>query len=116
MAPTVRHLDSAALRENRVAWVAPEHPAATSVVGCGPAAARQEIVIVDPATRRQCAPDEVGEIWIGGANVAVGTGARPAETEETFRASPLRHRTRPVPAHRETWASSSTASSSSRVD
>jgi acyl transferase domain-containing protein/acyl-CoA synthetase (AMP-forming)/AMP-acid ligase II len=86
VAPTVRHLDSAALRENRIAWVAPEHPAAASVVGCGPAAAPQEIVIVDPVTRRQCAPDEVGEIWIGGANVAVGYWGKAAETEETFQA------------------------------
>ena len=30
--------------------------------------------------------DEVGEIWVGGANVARGYWGKPAETEETFRA------------------------------
>jgi acyl transferase domain-containing protein/acyl-CoA synthetase (AMP-forming)/AMP-acid ligase II len=83
--PTVRHVDSVALRDNRVTPVPPEHATAASVVGCGPAAETQEIVIVDPVTRRQCGPDKVGEIWVGGANVARGYWGKPVETEETFR-------------------------------
>jgi acyl transferase domain-containing protein/acyl-CoA synthetase (AMP-forming)/AMP-acid ligase II len=86
LAPTERHLDSVALRENRVVSVTPEHPSATSVVGCGHAAANQEIVIADPVTRRRCGPDEVGEIWIAGPNVAKGYWGKQAETEETFQA------------------------------
>ena len=85
-APTVRHVDSVALREDRVTAVPPEHPTAASVVGCGPVAESQEVVIVDPVTRTRCRRDEVGEIWIGGANVARGYWGKPAETEETFRA------------------------------
>jgi acyl transferase domain-containing protein/acyl-CoA synthetase (AMP-forming)/AMP-acid ligase II/acyl carrier protein len=86
LAPIEMHLDGVALREHRVVTVAPEHSAAASVVGCGPAADSQEILIADPVTRRPCAPDEVGEIWIGGANVALGYWGKPAATEETFRA------------------------------
>ena len=41
---------------------------------------------MDPATHRQCAADEIGEIWVGGANVARGYLGKPAETEETFAA------------------------------
>jgi acyl-CoA synthetase (AMP-forming)/AMP-acid ligase II/3-oxoacyl-(acyl-carrier-protein) synthase/acyl carrier protein len=84
--PTVRHLDGVALREDRVTPVPPEHPAATVVVGCGPVAANQEIVIVDPTTLRECEGTSVGEIWVGGANVARSYWGKPVETEETFRA------------------------------
>lgn len=83
-APMERHLDGVALRENRIVPVTPEHPSAASVVGCGPVAANQRIVIVNPATRRQCGSDEVGEIWVAGGNVARGYWGKPAETEETF--------------------------------
>ena len=84
-APIVRHVDSVALRESRVMSVPPEHPTAVAVVGCGTAAESQEIVIVDPVTRSECGQDEVGEIWVSGANVARGYWGKPAETQETFR-------------------------------
>ena len=85
-AATVRHVDRFALRENRVTGVAPHDPAAATIVGCGPVAESQEVVIVDPATHRQCGADEIGEIWVGGANVARGYWRKPVETEETFAA------------------------------
>jgi acyl carrier protein len=85
-APVVRHIDRMALRENRVTSVPSDHPSATSIVGCGPASDSQEIIIVDPVTSSRCAPDQVGEIWIAGPNVARGYWGKAAETEETFRA------------------------------
>jgi amino acid adenylation domain-containing protein len=84
--PVVRHVDGVALREQRVVNVGPEHPAATSFVGCGRAQRGHEIVIVDPVTRQPCAAGEVGEIWLAGGSVAEGYRGRPAETEETFSA------------------------------
>ena len=84
--PVVRHLDGVALREQHVVTVTPEHPAATSFVGCGRAQRGHEIVIVDPATRRPAANSEVGEIWLAGGSIAQGYLGRPAETEETFSA------------------------------
>jgi len=84
--PVVRHIDGVALREHRVMDVAPDHPAAMPVVGCGRAQHGHEIVIVDPQTRRPCAADEVGEIWVTGASIARGYWDKPAETRETFSA------------------------------
>ncbi|MGE4427778.1 MAG: amino acid adenylation domain-containing protein, partial [Solirubrobacteraceae bacterium] len=84
IAPVVRHLDAVALRERRVIDVGPEHPRATSFVGCGRAQRGHEIVIADPVTRLRCAAGEVGEIWLAGGSVAEGYWGRPAETAETF--------------------------------
>lgn len=84
--PTVRKLDAVALREHRVVDAAPDDPDVAAVVGCGPPGYGQEIVIADPVSRRQCPPDEVGEIWIAGENVARGYLGKPSETAETFSA------------------------------
>jgi acyl transferase domain-containing protein len=84
--PVVRHVDSGALSEHHVVDIRPEHPAAMSLVGCGRAQRAHEILIVDPASRRPCQADEVGEIWVAGGSVAQGYWGRPAETEETFSA------------------------------
>ena len=44
----------------------------------------QQVAIVNPATRRRCGPDEVGEIWVAGPNVGGGYWQRPDESRETF--------------------------------
>lgn len=84
--PVMRHVDAVALREHRVMGVAPEHPEAALFVGCGRPQHSHEIVIVDPETRRPCAADHVGEIWVAGASVAQCYWGKPAETQETFSA------------------------------
>ncbi|WP_232004753.1 type I polyketide synthase [Mycobacterium sp. ACS1612] len=84
--PTVRHIDKTALRDNRITSVPSDHVNAAPIVGCGPADASQEIIVVDPVTRTRLAPDEVGEIWVAGPNVAYGYWGKAAETEETFKA------------------------------
>ncbi|MFG1929624.1 beta-ketoacyl synthase N-terminal-like domain-containing protein [Mycobacterium sp. NPDC048908] len=86
VAPTVRHIDKTALRDNRITSVPSDHVSAMSIVGCGRADASQEIIIVDPDTGTRRAPDEVGEIWIAGPNVANGYWGKEPETEETFKA------------------------------
>ena len=85
-APVVRHLDSVALREHRVVEVAPEHPSAAALVGCGEPQGGQEVIVVDQVTRRQCGADEVGELWISGPSVAQGYWQQPEQTEEAFSA------------------------------
>jgi acyl transferase domain-containing protein/acyl-CoA synthetase (AMP-forming)/AMP-acid ligase II len=84
--PVVRHVDTGALSEHHVVDITAEHPAAMSLVGCGRAQRGHEIIIVDPASRRPCQADEVGEIWVSGGSVAQGYWGRPAETEEAFSA------------------------------
>jgi amino acid adenylation domain-containing protein len=46
----------------------------------------QQVLIVDPETRIECPPGEVGEIWIGGRSVASGYWRAPQETKDTFEA------------------------------
>ncbi|POY33486.1 type I polyketide synthase [Mycobacterium kansasii] len=84
--PLVRHVDPVALREHHVVGVAPEHPSAVTLVGCGPALYGVEVVIVDPDTRMRCADGGVGEIWLGGGGVAQGYWGEPSKTQETFSA------------------------------
>lgn len=57
-----------------------------ALVSCGPPKLDLSIEIVNPHTCERCAPDEVGEIWLQGENVAEGYWNRPEETEISFRA------------------------------
>nr|QEO74681.1 AMP-dependent synthetase and ligase [uncultured bacterium] len=77
---------SALEQERRVVEVAPDEPGARSLVGCGQPIADTEIAIVNPETHRRCAPDELGEIWVKCAGLALGYWQRPEETEEKFHA------------------------------
>ncbi|MDT5112275.1 MAG: hypothetical protein QOE20_4165, partial [Mycobacterium sp.] len=64
--PVVHHIDRAALSEDRVVDAVPGQQSAVALVGCGRPRGGQQVVIVDPVTRRPCQADEVGEIWIAG--------------------------------------------------
>jgi iturin family lipopeptide synthetase A len=82
------YLDVAAesLERSRVRTAGPGNGGGRRLVGCGSSSADTLVRIVDPATLRACAEDEVGEIWVQGASVAAGYWNRPEETERTFRA------------------------------
>lgn len=82
--PMVVHLDRGALGENRAVDAASADADAVTLVGSGRLLGGNQAVIVDPETRRSRGPDEVGEIWIAGPNVAQGYWRRPEETEQTF--------------------------------
>jgi acyl-CoA synthetase (AMP-forming)/AMP-acid ligase II len=53
-------------------------------VGCGRAGTGSRLRIVDPATGRECAPGEIGEIRIAGPHVARGYWQDPAATDAHF--------------------------------
>ena len=57
-----------------------------TIVGCGRTILEQDIIIVDPKNRVQCSPEQVGEIWVAGNNVARGYWNRELETRSTFAA------------------------------
>jgi amino acid adenylation domain-containing protein len=46
----------------------------------------QHVLVVDPQTRRVCAPGVEGEVWVHGPSVALGYWQRPAATAEVFEA------------------------------
>nr|QEO73764.1 AMP-dependent synthetase and ligase [uncultured bacterium] len=54
------------------------------VVGCGRGLLDEKLVIAEPESGRECAPGEVGEIWVSSQSVAGGYWGRPEETERTF--------------------------------
>jgi len=56
----------------------------SALVGCGHAWLDRTVRIVDPATLREAQGDEVGEIWLAGADVAGGYWRRPELSEQTF--------------------------------
>jgi acyl-CoA synthetase (AMP-forming)/AMP-acid ligase II len=59
---------------------------AKRLVSCGFAHLGQEVVIVDPVTRRPLGNGLVGEIWIAGDSVGKGYWRRTTDTCETFAA------------------------------
>jgi acyl-CoA synthetase (AMP-forming)/AMP-acid ligase II/acyl carrier protein len=84
--PIGRTVDGAALERHRVVAVAADTAGARTVMACGRPAPGIEIVIVDPTTHVPRPPDEVGEIWVAGPQVAAGYWHRPAETAAAFAA------------------------------
>jgi acyl-CoA synthetase (AMP-forming)/AMP-acid ligase II len=83
--PVIRTVSRAALPLNRA-----EPPRGAddgqSIVGCGRAPPGERIAIVDPESCRRLGPDEVGEIWVAGANVAGGYWRNPEATAAVFAA------------------------------
>jgi acyl-CoA synthetase (AMP-forming)/AMP-acid ligase II len=47
-----------------------DHADIQTLVGCGRALVNERIAIVEPDSRRRLPPDEVGEVWVNGPNVA----------------------------------------------
>jgi acyl-CoA synthetase (AMP-forming)/AMP-acid ligase II len=84
--PVTQHIDRAALGQDRVVDATSEAPTAVALVSCGRPQGGQRVVIVNPETRDECGPDEVGEIWVTGPIVAQGYWNKPTETEQTFAA------------------------------
>jgi len=86
-APICCTVDDAALEQNRVQLIKDETEAqGRSLISCGKPRLDGRIVIADPQTGRQCAPDEVGEIWVAGSGMGTGYWNMPEMSDRTFRA------------------------------
>ena len=72
-----------------------------------------EVRIVDPDRHEPCPDGAIGEIWISGRSVAAGYWDREPETRATFDGTARRRRATGRSCAPATWASSSTASSTS---
>ncbi|MFG0255090.1 MAG: AMP-binding protein, partial [Rhodopirellula sp. JB053] len=60
------------------------HSLPIELVNCGRPPMNEEVVIVDPETRKSCGENRVGEIWIRGPHVARGYHNRPEDSAMTF--------------------------------
>lgn len=80
--PQVQGFQTHALRKHRVQPDA----AGKQLVALGHPWSDTRLAIVDPATSRRCAPDQVGEIWLQGSSIGAGYWKRPEETASTFQA------------------------------
>ena len=69
---TVCAFSETALTQNRVEPVAQDAPQARRLASCGLPVGDLRVVIVDPSTQMEVAPDHVGEIWVAGASVGQG--------------------------------------------
>jgi acyl-CoA synthetase (AMP-forming)/AMP-acid ligase II/acyl carrier protein len=85
--PARRTVDAAQLTRGQAAPGRPGDPSSRTVVGCGTAARRHTIRVVDPDTRQPVPDGYVGEVWVKGPSVAHGYWRNPAATERTFRAT-----------------------------
>lgn len=82
--PTVVHVSPSALTEHRVEEIPQDESTSRALVGCGASLPSQQVVIVDPDTRKACEASQVGEVWVSGPSVAQGYYEQPARTAETF--------------------------------
>ena len=83
---TVGAFHESALSENRVGPVPEDARQARRLVACGSPVDALRVVIVDPQTLAEAAPDSVGEIWVAGASVGLGYWHKPDQTRSSFKA------------------------------
>ncbi|HEU4323402.1 MAG TPA: amino acid adenylation domain-containing protein [Roseiflexaceae bacterium] len=80
-APLVGDFDAAALERSRAVPAAGD-PRARSLVGSGQP--RQTMAIVQPDTLTECAPGQIGEVWVSSGSIAQGYWNRPEESQRSF--------------------------------
>jgi len=83
-APVVRSFDVDAFTRGVLQQPQDGNVRVRTLVSCGRAATAEEIRIVDPETREECAQGRVGEIWVKSPSVAIGYWQRPHETASAF--------------------------------
>ena len=85
--PSISYLDKIALTQDEVVMVSAENPNAKAVVSCGRTWLEDEIKIVDPEAKQECAANKVGEIWARGTGIGIGYWQRKEQTASTFQAT-----------------------------
>ena len=84
--PVVKTFSADGINHAQAEWKGGTKERKLARVGCGYPSPQQQLVIVNPQTHCQCAPGEVGEIWLAGPSVAQGYWRQPEKTQQTFRA------------------------------
>lgn len=88
--PIIRAFDGKALDEHRVVPAAVDEEGARELVGCGHVLPDEEVIIVDPESRKRLPEHQVGEVWVRSQSVGQGYWNKPEITNETFRATTSR--------------------------
>lgn len=84
--PIIRTVNGTELTQNRVVFTDKSRVDSQEFVSCGHTWMEQKITIVNPETLIECNDEEVGEIWVSGANIARGYWRKPEQTEKIFNA------------------------------
>ncbi len=84
--PVIKAVREAELEENRVVLAEGDSTEVRKLVSCGQAFSETTIKIVNPESKTECQPQEVGEIWVAGDSVAQGYWNQRELTEKTFQA------------------------------
>jgi acyl-CoA synthetase (AMP-forming)/AMP-acid ligase II len=83
--PILRTVSRSAIQRNQVATASGERDGCV-VVGCGRSLAGERVAIVHPESHRRLGPEEIGEVWVAGRNVAGGYWQNQEATAADFRA------------------------------
>jgi acyl-CoA synthetase (AMP-forming)/AMP-acid ligase II len=85
--PVIATFEAASLEQDKIVDANPDQKnGVRTIASCGRLVCETKVAIAHPDTLTQCAPDEVGEIWVSDPSVAQGYWQREEETEQTFRA------------------------------
>jgi acyl-CoA synthetase (AMP-forming)/AMP-acid ligase II len=84
--PVFLKADATSLELNRVVPATKDDESVRVLPSCGRLVCDTKVVIAHPDKLTQCAPNEVGEIWVSDPSVASGYWNRPDATKETFQA------------------------------
>jgi len=85
--PLIKYLDKAALEKNQVVFSDRKSPKNTALVSAGYTWLNGKLAIVNPETKQQCQPDQIGEIWFSSSSVGLGYWQQPELTVATFQAN-----------------------------
>jgi acyl-CoA synthetase (AMP-forming)/AMP-acid ligase II/acyl carrier protein len=84
--PRVLHVDRESLRQHSVDTRLSDNDQSRPVVSCGPGCTGLTVKIVNPQSLVECAPNQVGEVWIQGGSVARGYWNKTNVNQDVFRA------------------------------
>jgi 8-amino-7-oxononanoate synthase/acyl carrier protein len=80
----VRTFDARQLDAKKVVPAKADQPGARELVGCGHVLPDEQVRIVDPETKRELPPQEIGEVWISSPSVAQGYWNNAEATKAAF--------------------------------
>ena len=84
--PTILTLNASDLEKHKISFATGSEQNQYKIIGCGVSHIGADIRIVNPGTKKACAKDEVGEIWIKSESVAQGYWNQPKASQDIFQA------------------------------